>query len=398
MQTDSALLDRYLRERDQAAFTALVRRYLDLVYSSAARRVGDRHLAEDVTQAVFMIFAKKASSARRSSSLGAWLLNTVRYAAANALKMEDRRQRHQTKAAAQASASAACSPNPPDVLVWQEIAAHLDDAVLALPARDRQAVVLRYFQDKSINDIAAAMNTTEGAAKQRLSRSLEKLRRKLTSRGAIFGTEGAVALSSLLAAHALRAAPANLLAAATAASVSASAASAASVFITKGAITMMTWTKIKTVAALVLIASAVGSGVIVTTQIVGAQGSKQLAAQPRAATGPLADKASARLAAAQDVVTALDIRARANEPLTPTFVELQGLARRRLTEAKLEVTDDAGARAAIVQQHIKECRDYHALLKNRMGAGADVSNLQVSQWAYHLADAEYLLAKVQAGR
>src|SRR5687767_13740081 len=101
MLEDSALLDRYARERDQTAFAELVRRYVNLVYSAAARRVGDRHLAEDITQAVFMILARKPNSARRTSPLSAWLLMTVRYAAANALKMERRREHHQALAAAQ---------------------------------------------------------------------------------------------------------------------------------------------------------------------------------------------------------------------------------------------------------------------------------------------------------
>src|SRR5687768_3820476 len=92
---DARLLERYARSRDEAAFGALVRRHLDLVYSAAARRVGDRHLAEDVTQAVFVVLAKKANSVRRSTApLAAWLLTTVRYAAANALKTERRRRRH----------------------------------------------------------------------------------------------------------------------------------------------------------------------------------------------------------------------------------------------------------------------------------------------------------------
>ena len=121
---DLELLDRFARARDEPAFAEVVRRYLNLVYSSAARRVGDRHLAEDVTQAVFVILAKKAKSVRSARSpLSAWLLTTVRYAAANALKIESRRRKHE-EAAATASAvargaSGACSANPSDVIVWQ---------------------------------------------------------------------------------------------------------------------------------------------------------------------------------------------------------------------------------------------------------------------------------------
>src|SRR4051812_8261572 len=91
---DRALLGRYASGRDEQAFAALVRRHVNLVYSAAARRVGDRHLAEDVTQAVFIILAQKARSIRPDAPLSAWLLTTVRYAASNALKMESRRRKH----------------------------------------------------------------------------------------------------------------------------------------------------------------------------------------------------------------------------------------------------------------------------------------------------------------
>src|SRR5439155_18897967 len=118
---DRSLLDQYARTGDHAAFEQLTRRYMDLVYSAAARRVGDRHLAEDVTQAVFIILATRPHSARRSGPLSAWLLTTVRYAAANAMKIERRRFRHGQAAAEAAAGIGGCSPNPSDVLVWQEV-------------------------------------------------------------------------------------------------------------------------------------------------------------------------------------------------------------------------------------------------------------------------------------
>src|SRR5687767_8455994 len=95
---DFELLKRYARARDAAAFAEVVRRHVNLVYSAAVRRVADRHLAEDVTQAVFVILEKKANSVGSSAPLSAWLLRTVRYAAANALKIEARRRKHEQAA------------------------------------------------------------------------------------------------------------------------------------------------------------------------------------------------------------------------------------------------------------------------------------------------------------
>lgn len=131
------LLRRYAQRRDEAAFAQIVRRYLDLVYSAASRRVGERTLAEDVTQAVFLILSQKAKSIRQGTVLSAWLLTTVRYCSANALKMEARRRKHETQAAKNRTIGVA-SANPMDVMFWQEVAQHLDDAVLKLPDSDRR--------------------------------------------------------------------------------------------------------------------------------------------------------------------------------------------------------------------------------------------------------------------
>ncbi len=148
---DFVLLRRYADGRDQSAIAELMQRYIDLVYSASQRRVGDRSLAEDVTQATFIILARKAKSIRRRSRepLSAWLLNTVRYAAANAVKMERRRQKHEREAAAHpvATRPGACSVDPTDVIIWQEIAQQLDDAVLRLQVAHRRVMLLRYFKD-----------------------------------------------------------------------------------------------------------------------------------------------------------------------------------------------------------------------------------------------------------
>ena len=301
---DLELLDRFARARDEPAFAEVVRRYLDLVYTSAVRRVGDRHLAEDVTQAVFVILAKRAGSVGSSRSpLSAWLLTAVRYAAANALKIESRRRKHEgaaAMAAANASSGGACSANPSDVIVWQEVAAQLDDAVLKLPAVDRQAILMRYFEDRPIAEIAAALRVSEGAAKMRLSRSVEKLRHRLERAGAGVAPAGAAGLATMLATHAVRAAPARLMqhtlaaalggAAATAAT--AAAGTGAGIAIAKGAIAMMSWTKTKIAAALVA-AAMLGTGTVWTINYADAQAPKSQAEAPAEGGAPSADAATA---------------------------------------------------------------------------------------------------------
>jgi RNA polymerase sigma-70 factor (ECF subfamily) len=304
---DWGLLRRYALERDEAAFAQLARRHVNVVFSAALRRVGNREMAEDVTQAVFVILAKKAKGiCNRDGALSAWLLKCVRFASANAIKMETRRRKHEQAACplqwTGSAGAGACSANPTDVLVWQEIAQQLDDAVLKLPAIDRQAVLLRYFEDRAIAEIATELNMTEGAAKQRLSRAVEKLRQRLSRRaGAMMSAIDATTLAALLASHAVRSAPAGLSNAAIAAACG-GASAAAGISIAKGAMTMMAWAKTKLAAAAVIGVMVIGgAGSVIAVKSALADEKKPPAEKP-AATDEKKDENAPSLVTAPPVV------------------------------------------------------------------------------------------------
>jgi RNA polymerase sigma-70 factor (ECF subfamily) len=262
---DAELLLRFAHERDQAAFAALVRRYANLVYSAAVRRVGNRHLAEDVTQAVFVILSKKAKSISSRVPLSAWLLRAVAYCSSNALKIETRRRRRERAAAEMATSAGAASINPSDVLVWQEISDGIDDAVLKLPDNDRRAVLLRYYEARPIREIAQALNVSEDAAKQRVSRAVDKLRTRLDRQGTSIGIISAASLATLLATNLARAAPPALIHTSCAAA-SAVGASASATSIAKGAIAMMTYAKTKIAAVIIAGAVLAGAGGVLTVK------------------------------------------------------------------------------------------------------------------------------------
>src|SRR5215831_16278313 len=98
MTQDWPELQQFVRDNSQPAFGRIVARYVNLVYSAARRQVRSEALAEDITQAVFLILSRKASQLRENVILSAWLLRTTRYAANNAVRSERRRSKHEQEA------------------------------------------------------------------------------------------------------------------------------------------------------------------------------------------------------------------------------------------------------------------------------------------------------------
>src|SRR5688572_2183739 len=150
MSDDVALLRRYALDRDETAFSELVRRKLDFVYSTALRRVGgDRHLASDIAQHVFIALAREAKRLSGHPVLTGWLYTTTRYATANVVRTERRRKNREQTALAMQDA---LSKGPLDA-DWSQLAAVLDDAVDQLRESDRLAVLLRCVERLSFAEI-----------------------------------------------------------------------------------------------------------------------------------------------------------------------------------------------------------------------------------------------------
>jgi hypothetical protein len=120
---------------------------------------------------------------------------------------------------------------------------------------DRNAVVLRFFQNKSAREIAAALNVHESAAQKRLNRAVEKLRAHFLKRGVAVS---AGALIGSLSVNSVHGAPAHLAASVMAVSAKGTAISTSTLTLIKGALKIMAWTKAKTaivVGASVLLAA-----------------------------------------------------------------------------------------------------------------------------------------------
>jgi RNA polymerase sigma factor (sigma-70 family) len=209
MTPDSELLARFARTRSEEAFAELLRRHVHLVYSAALRQVGgNANLAQDVAQTVFSDLARKASVLARRDSLTGWLYTSARFAAANIVRAENRR-RHREEQFMREPNEAAPETD------WEQLRPVLDEVMHQLPETDREAILLRYFENRPFAEIGARYGLNENATRMRVERALEKLRGLLAKRG----VTTVVALASVISAQAVQLAPTSLAATLTATSL-----------------------------------------------------------------------------------------------------------------------------------------------------------------------------------
>ena len=198
--TDLELLECYARHRAEDAFAELVRRHVDLVYSAALRQVRSPQLAEEVAQSSFVDLARIASRLEPRTVVAAWLYEVTRRSAVDVIRRESRRQqREQLSIEMNALNNSGAE--------WAHVEPLLEEAMSALDAPDRAAVLLRFFERKNLREVGQALGVSEDAAQKRVARALERLRENLARRGV---TSGAATLAGLLSLHAVQSAPAGL--------------------------------------------------------------------------------------------------------------------------------------------------------------------------------------------
>ncbi|BDI30010.1 hypothetical protein CCAX7_20610 [Capsulimonas corticalis] len=254
---DQRLLREFTERRSQGAFSELTRRYLRLVYSTCLRELGDVEAAQDATQVVFLLLARKARSLRGRAHLPGWLFHTARLVSKNLRKQERRRaEREQTVMRGMLEDEGGAAE-------WQSVDPYLNDALSSLKALDRDAVLLRFFEGCTLSEVGSQLGVSEEGARKRVDRALDKMRGYFTRHG-IAAPSAALAL--LLSAHAAKAVPMDCVRSVQALSVPAASGAAVSSYagakiahLTQGVIQVMTMTTFKT-AAVVLVLAGAGVG------------------------------------------------------------------------------------------------------------------------------------------
>jgi RNA polymerase sigma factor (sigma-70 family) len=254
-EPDLDLLQRFARDHAQDAFTTLVQRHVNLVYSAALRQVRSPQLAEEVAQSVFTDLARVAATpssplsgrdAASQTSLTPWLYAVTRRTAIDVVRKESRRQLRE-QIAVEMNAMNATEAS------WTDIEPLLDEAVAALDETDRAAVLLRYFENQSLRAVGQQLGVSDDAAQKRVSRAVERLREFFTKRGVSVGAGGLVVVIS---ANAVQTAPVGLAVTISAAALAGTAVTTSTIVAATKTIAMTTLQKTLVTATVAILAGA----------------------------------------------------------------------------------------------------------------------------------------------
>jgi RNA polymerase sigma factor (sigma-70 family) len=237
---DLALLREYAVSKSEAAFATLVSRHLSFVYSAALRQVSDPDLAKDVAQVTFIILANKAGKIGDGTVLSGWLFKTVRFAARTQLRGAARRQRWEQEAQMERENLSSVTDD-----IWAAMAPVLDEALGTLREKDRRAVLLRYFENKTLAQVGEMLAIREDAARKRVTRAVDNLRKFFVKRGVALSV---AAIGAVLSTRVVQAVPAGMEEIIAATAVKALPAGGSTWVLLKGTLKLMTYAKVKVVA------------------------------------------------------------------------------------------------------------------------------------------------------
>lgn len=262
--TDGQLVERFGRQKEEAAFEELVHRFGSMVLGACRRVLGDHHDAEDAFQATFLVLARKAPSLAQPEMVGSWLFGVAYYTARNLRASRSRRQAAEKQVLEMPRAQPTHPQTPSDL---QEL---LDEELSRLPEKYRAPVVLCELHGTSRREAARQLGCNEGTLSSRLARARQLLRQRLGRRGLLLSAAG------LAAALAERSAPAAVPASLTihtvqaamtlaAGHAAAGAVSAPVAALTEGVLKAMFLQKLKSLLVLGVVIALLGAGVGVFT-------------------------------------------------------------------------------------------------------------------------------------
>src|SRR5262245_34024065 len=258
--SDRELVQRFLTQRDELAFVALLQRHGPMVFHLCRRIQGNEHDAEDAFQATFLLLARKAGSIRKQESVASWLYGVAHRLARAAKAQGARRHARERRAADMRKTS-----ELPDQ-AWQELQAALADALGDVPEKYRAPLLLCYLQGKTQEEAARQLGCPLGTVRSRVARGRDRLREVLEPRGVrLSATALATALTSSAASAAV---PVTLVHTTARAALDYAAGRAAAALVSarvaallEGGLKAMATAKLKIATAIILTLTVIGLGV-----------------------------------------------------------------------------------------------------------------------------------------
>jgi uncharacterized protein (TIGR03435 family) len=235
-ESDHSLIAEFNARRSEAAFAALVRQHVNLVFATAMRQVGNRGAAEEITQNVFVALAQSAGKLGSHPTIAGWLHQTALNKSREWLRSELRRRRRE-----QVAVNLQQAREEGDS-VWSQLVPLLDEALMELREPDRLAVILHFMEGQTFHDVGSAIGVGEDAARKRVNRCLDQLTQFFRRRGFALPAFTAGVPLFALSSHV---APAGLAVSATTAGLAAHS-TVSTLTLIKGALKIMAWTQAKT--------------------------------------------------------------------------------------------------------------------------------------------------------
>src|SRR5688572_11588520 len=367
---DWDLLEQFRLARSEQAFGELVRRHAGFVLATCRRRLRDAHGAEDAAQAVFLVLARRPPARSGSSALAGWLYRTAVYACNNAMRAKKSRDRYEQLAAAELAAAddARGSGGDASPIDRAETELLLDRALAELSSKERDAILLRYYQDQSVQQVGQSLGISQNSATKRMTRAIGRVREFLAGNGLAIS---APALTEAVT-HATRAPlpPPEFLAHAISVATGQSIASVVVQHLAEGVNHMIRIAQVKLVAAVVAVVITAGGGAVAVNQlmaqssaprptaVLASNENRAGAATPKAALHALA--AAGRAADVEGMKMLVDINNPSEEQLLLAACEYAGTRKTFLETVNAKFGEPAMTRLGGMMQISK----YDVFLKD----------------------------------
>jgi RNA polymerase sigma factor (sigma-70 family) len=395
--SDAELLERFAEQRDETAFSSLLRRHGPLIWSVCRRVLAEEHAAEDAFQATFLVLVRKARSVSKKASVRSWLYGVALRVAVRARQREDLRRLRERGAPIRQTDEARTEAG------WEDVRPILDEEIQRLPEKYRLPVILCYLEGQTNEEAAQRLNCPRGTIATRLARARERLRSRLVRRGL---TLSAGTLTAMFTDNTVSAVVPSLLSAQTAKIVLNGAVPVSITTLAEGVLHAMFVTKLKTTIAVILAVSVMGGAGVCTYYLHGQNPSEDAFTPIKLPEKITPDKIAPAKTVEELQKLLKERRDWAEEEMKVRYEKYRAGAQdatldllidssRHLLKAELELSTKKADRLVAHERHVQLMKQAAQIVKAKYDL-ARVSKADYAQAEYERLDAEIALEREKA--